>query len=79
MKKEDFTYKANKGGYMIYYKSRPIGGAGTATGGKNLRNGIAIRNQIADYGRDAQSTIDAILQGRAYPFMQDAINKIDHE
>jgi hypothetical protein len=29
MEKKDFTYNYNSNGYMIYYKGKSIGGAGT--------------------------------------------------
>ena len=76
IKQEDFTIQCNKGGYMIYYKDKPIGGAGTLTRGKNLR-GRAASIQTHDYRNMGNYDIQRILRGQGDQRYYEAINKIN--
>lgn len=76
MKKEDFTIRADKGGYMIYYKGKPIGGASTLNNGKSIR-GRAATKQSQDYLDSASRAIDSLLSGGGHPFMVQNIKEID--
>jgi hypothetical protein len=77
MKREDFSVSADKGGYMLYYKGKPIGGAGTLSNGANIR-GKAVQIQIRDYREQGKMEIACILAGVAGRY-EDIIKKIDNE
>jgi len=76
MTRQDFQISANKGGYMIYYKEKPIGGAGTITGGKGLR-GKAVVSQIKSYTNMAEYDISQILSGSGSSDMLRVIDRIN--
>jgi len=78
MERHNFTFTVNKGGYMIQYKGKTIGGVGTMSKGSNLR-GKAIQKQIADYRNCAENTINHFLSGNISDYLQKQIDKIDQE
>ena len=61
MERKDFTVEANSSGYMIFYKGKPIGGAGIK--GSFSGRGKAVQNQVRDYREQAKNVIDCILAG----------------
>jgi predicted component of type VI protein secretion system len=75
VQKTDFTIQANKGGYMVYYKGKGVTGAGTLSGGKNLR-GRAAHKQVKDYYEMGRYTIDSLIRecesesGNYYPIIK---------
>jgi hypothetical protein len=78
LEKKDFTYTNNKGGYMIHYKGKPIGGAGTLTKGSNLRGRAAVK-QSHDYAEMARYDIDRLVSGNGNDYYKEVINKINNE
>ncbi len=79
LKREDFTIEANKGGYMISYKNIKIGGAGTFSGGKNIRGAKAVMQQTKDYREMAGRDIDKIIQFPDSGTYSDLIKEIDNK
>ncbi len=76
---KDFVVQANKGGYMVIYKGIKLGGAGTMSGGANLR-GRAAAKQSQDYREMGQREIDTLI--RIYPtktLYTDLVNEIDNK
>lgn len=76
MNVSELKFTANAHGYMLYYKERPIGGAGTR--GKPLHWKHAQAN-VKGFGQDAQREIEAIKQGRGQARFLEAIARIDGE
>lgn len=72
-KREDFHYSYDTRGYMIYYKGRPIGGAGIDKSAKGCRLNLKL---FRDY---AESEVKSICAGYVSPHMLDEIKKIDSE
>ena len=78
MTRDDFTFKADSDGYMIYYKDKPIGGAGVDT--RNRTKPVHWKHRIQnskDNAKSAESHIDDLLAGKGYPYMIDQIKAID--
>lgn len=69
----DIHYEYNTRGYMMYYKGKPIGGAGIGKEAKGCRANLKL---FRDY---AESTKRSILNGHIDAYMRDAIEKIDAE
>jgi len=76
LKREDFSYTANSGGYMLMYKGQSIGGAGILPGA-NTPKGINATRQTQDYVNSAKIDIQNIVFGHPgrYGASIDRINK----
>lgn len=72
-KREDFHYSYDTRGYMIYYKGRPIGGAGIDKSAKGCRSNLKLFRDCAD------SEVNSICAGYVSQYMLDEIKKIDSE
>lgn len=77
MTRDDFNVQATKGGYMIYYKGQPIGGAATLSKGGNL-HGKAVSKQVHDYIEMGRMDISHILAGQSGHYAK-AIEAIDEQ
>ena len=71
MKPEELSYQCNVKGYMLYYKGKPIGGAGISREAKGCRSNLKL------FRDSAENTKRAILAGRIDAFMREEIVKID--
>lgn len=69
----DIHYEYNTRGYMMYYKGKPIGGAGIDKHAKGCRSNLAL------FRNYAESTKRSILAGRIDAHMREAMEKIDSE
>lgn len=76
LNKEDLTFSANAFGYMIFYKEKSIGGAGTEVKKKHWRHRIA---DMKYYTKIAKMVIRDILNGIIRKDMREAIEKIINE
>lgn len=74
LNRDDFNFTYSKGGYTIFYKNKPIGGAGTLNKGANLK-GRQVKQQIIEYRVMAVADIHRILNGIGYPRYYEAIEK----
>lgn len=70
---KDFHYIYTRNGYMIYYKDKPIGGAGIAVSAKGRFDNLKIFRKAAEYD------LYNILRGRGLKRYLDIIDKIDKE
>ena len=70
---KDIHYEYNTRGYMMYYKGKPIGGAGIGNGAKGCRSNLKL---FRDY---AESTKRSIVSGHIDVYMREQIEKIDAE
>jgi len=78
MTREDFSFKADSNGYMIFYKGKPIGGAQAQRTAKRR----PWQHKVADvkmHTETAKLTIRCLLAGDGYKFMTDAIKAIEGE
>jgi hypothetical protein len=78
MTREDFDFTYSHKGYMLTYKGKPIGGAGTLPTGKPKH----WKHQRADlkmYREDANREIQDLLQGRGQARFLKVIKEIDQE
>lgn len=64
------TYTYTRNGYMLYYKDRPIGGAGTDNEKAHLSN-------LKLYKEQAELEKQRLLNGICNKYMLDAIQEID--
>lgn len=64
--REDFSYRANRRGYMLSYKGHDIGGVGIARDARGPR-GRQVAPQVAAYQKETEDDIRAILEGRGRP------------
>lgn len=72
---ETLSFKSDAYGYMLSYRGRPIGGAGSARRGrKHWRHVRADRAMFAD---DARREIAALKAGAGQPRMRAVIEEID--
>ena len=69
----DIHYEYNTRGYMMYYKGKPIGGAGISKEAKGCRSDLKLFRDIVE------STKRKILAGHIDAHMRDVIRKIDEE
>lgn len=53
LKPEDVHYEYNTRGYMMYFKDKPIGGAGIAKSAKGCRSNIKLFKGEAEYDKKA--------------------------
>ena len=70
---KDIHYEYNTRGYMMYYKGKPIGGAGIGKEAKGCRANLKL---FRDY---AESTKRSIVSGHIDAYMREQIDKIDAE
>ena len=68
---KDLSFTFDACGYMLYYKDKPIGGAGTKERGRKLASNIEF------YRGQAQLTMNMISQGRGPHHIMEAIKTID--
>ena len=73
MKPEDIGYRYDTKGYMMYYKGKPIGGAGIGKFAKGCRSNLKLFRECAE--RDRQG----LLAGCGSKMYLDNIKKIDDE
>ncbi len=67
----DIHYEYTNRGYMLYYKNKPIGGAGINKRSKSTKSNTSLFKSLAE------STKQSILHGRIDKYMLDAILEID--
>lgn len=70
---DQLHYEYNTRGYMMYYRGKPIGGAGVDRLAKVSRSNLKL---FRDY---AESTKRRMLAGYIDKFMREQIEKIDRE
>lgn len=68
----DISYSYNTRGYMLYYKGKPIGGAGIDKNAKGCRSNLKLFKEQAELDKRA------ILNGYAKRYL-DVIADIDKE
>jgi len=75
---EDITYDSDSTGYMMYYKGKPIGGAGSLPSDKkkHWRN---VSKDVSMYGGMAETMRQNILNDNMGRGMREAIEEIDAE
>jgi len=76
MIREDFSYSYNSRGYMIFYKTKPIGGAGILPDARGPR-GRQVQKQLDEYRHEADITIRDIMNGRMSERQRKLIEAID--
>lgn len=69
----DLHYEYNSRGYMLYYKNKPIGGAGISKSARGHRGNTKL------FKDNAETTLQGILHGRIDKYMLDAILEINAE
>ena len=69
---KDLHYEYDSRGYMLYYKDKPIGGAGISKSTKGHRSNIKLNRDCAE------ATKQGILHGRIDKYMLDAILAIQN-
>ena len=69
----DIHYEYNTRGYMMFYKGKPIGGAGIGGEARGCRANLKLFQQYAE------STKRQILSGYIDAYMREAMEKIDAE
>jgi len=77
MDRQDFSYDANKYGYMVKYKEHNIGGAGVK--GRPKMHWRHAQANVKDNIRYAEMEIQNLLEGRGRLDMRRLIEKIDSE
>lgn len=75
MKREDFTFKYDAYGYMLYFHDKPIGGAGTLE--RNRKHWKHIRADLKMNRENAEREIDHLLNGSGQKRFLDVIEKIE--
>jgi hypothetical protein len=75
MDRKDFTYEANANGYMLFYKGKPIGGAGVKLPRENPLHWKHARRNVQEFTGNAGSEIELILEGRGQKRFIDAIER----
>lgn len=70
---EDIHYEYDTRGYMMYYKNKPIGGAGIDKYAKGCRSNLKLFRDCAE------ETKRKILAGYIDNYMRDRIREIDKE
>lgn len=73
IRKEDIHYEYDTRGYMIYYKNKPICGAGIDKYAKGCRDNLKLFRDCAE------ATKRQILAGYIDGYMKDRIREIDKE
>lgn len=76
LRREDFSYEANSRGYMLKYKGQSIGGAGILSAARGPR-GKGVPKQIAENMKDAEITIQNILDGNPGRIYKEAIDQVN--
>ena len=71
----DFSYQADAQGFMIFYKSNPLGGAGIIGKYKGRRR----RAQIESYREQALACIRELESGRGSGHLLEALDEIKAE
>lgn len=69
----DIHYEYDTRGYMLYYKDKPIGGAGIAKSAKGCRANLKL------FRESAEAEKRALLNGRGSAYMLAAIKEIDEK
>lgn len=70
---EDISYAYDTRGYMMFYKGKPIGGAGISKYAKSHRGNLKLFRDAAE------ATKNQILRGCIDEFMRNEIIKIEKE
>lgn len=71
MKDTDISYSYNTRGYMMYYKGKPIGGAGISKTAKGCRSNLKLFKDAAE------ATKRQLLRGTGDSYMKAQIKAID--
>jgi len=79
MDRKDFVYSYGCDGYTIYYKNKPIGGAGVKLPRSKPLRGNQAKENCKLFKESAEREIANILSGSIAPHMQSAIKEIDNE
>lgn len=80
MQRTDFSAKITSDGYMLFYHSFAIGGAGVRTADRDPRRRRTAKIKQADirmYKECVERTIDELIAGRGQAYYRKAIGKID--
>lgn len=77
MENTDITYTYNSDGYMLYYKDKPIGGAGVKPHWVTRRAWQAVRADLEDNREYARMEKNNILAGKGQKRFMDVIARID--
>lgn len=70
---KDIHYSYDSRGYMMYYKDKPIGGAGISKTAKGCRANVKMFKEQAEYEKNR------IIRGVISSYMLENIRKIDEE
>ena len=73
MNEKDISYTYDTRGYMMFYKGKPIGGAGISKNAKSHRGNLKLFRDAAE------ATKNQILRGCIDEFMRNEIIKIEKE
>ena len=70
---KDISYSYNTKGYMLYYKNKPIGGAGIDKHAKGCRSNLKLFREQAEHDKRA------ILNGYGQKRYLECIDEIEEE
>ena len=73
IKDEELRYEYNTRGYMLYYRDKPIGGAGVSKTSRGCKGNLKLNKDTGELVKRN------ILNGRIDKFMLDVILKIQAE
>lgn len=74
MQREHFTYESNQNGYMIYYKGKPLGGAGVKLPRDQPLHRQYVKANRQMFQQDAEREIDALVSGNGQARFRVLIN-----
>lgn len=76
---EKFSYEVDPDGYMLFYKGKPIGGAGVQLPRVRPLHWRPAQANVRDFRRNARQEIEAIKQGKGETRFIENITRIDLE
>ena len=74
-RREDFTFNADANGYMLFFRGKPIGGAGVKLPRETRLHWKHARANIQEFAGKAGSEIQLLPEGRGQRRFIDAIQK----
>jgi hypothetical protein len=77
LNKEDFTYTSDVNSYMIYYRGKPIGGAGVLLPRAKPLHWEHTRANITFFRDQAELSISNILSGNMSHYAQKTIEEVN--
>lgn len=75
LSRDDFSYTCDSQGYMLYYRNKPLGGAGSLPSAKP-RHWRHKRADVQMYKESAEHDIDRLVNGSGEKRFMDIIKKV---